>query len=109
MINDEADEVIEELFKSPKNRYQDNLESMKGKEFVFEYVHLLYYKWHKRNPNCGGSHIDSPDWIKNKKATVNPTNKKDSKCFQYAVTVALNQEEIKIDPQKINKWSLINR
>ena len=44
IINDEADEVIEELFKSPKNRYQDNLESMKGKEFVFDYVHLLYYK-----------------------------------------------------------------
>ena len=29
MINDEADEVIEELFKSLKNRYQSNLESMK--------------------------------------------------------------------------------
>ena len=44
IINDEADEVIEELFKSLKNRYQNNLESMKGSEFVFDYVHLLYYK-----------------------------------------------------------------
>ena len=33
MINDEAEEVIEELFKSLKNRYQNNLESMKGTEF----------------------------------------------------------------------------
>ena len=35
MINDEADEVIKELFDSLKNRYQNNLESMKGGEFVF--------------------------------------------------------------------------
>ena len=47
MINDEADEVIEELFKLLKNRYQNNLESMKGSEFVFDYVHLSYYKYHK--------------------------------------------------------------
>ena len=46
MINDEADEVIKELFDSLKNRYQNNLESMKGSEFVFDYVHLLYYKCH---------------------------------------------------------------
>ena len=29
MINDEADEVIKELFDSLKNRYKNNLESMK--------------------------------------------------------------------------------
>ena len=51
ITNDEADEVIEELFKSLKNRYQNNLESMKGSEFVFDYVHLLYYKCHKINLN----------------------------------------------------------
>ena len=45
---------------------------MEGNEFVFDYVHLLYYKCHNINPNYGGSYIDSPDWIKNKKS-----NKKD--------------------------------
>ena len=34
MINDEADEVIKEIFDSLKNRYQNSLESMKGSEFV---------------------------------------------------------------------------
>ena len=29
-MNDKADEIIEELFDSLKNRYQNNLESMKG-------------------------------------------------------------------------------
>ena len=68
MINDEADEVIKELFDSLKNRYQNNLGLMKGSKFVLDYVHLLYYKFHKINPNHGGSYIDSPDWTKNKKS-----------------------------------------
>ena len=57
MINDEAVEVIE-LSNSPKNRYQNDLESMKGIEFVFDYVHLLYYKYHKINLKRGRSYID---------------------------------------------------
>ena len=70
-INHEADEVIKEFFESLKNRYQNNLQLMKGSEFVFNYVNLLYYKCHKINPNCGGSYIVSPDWIKNKKLKDN--------------------------------------
>ena len=95
MINDEADEVVKELFDSPKNRYHNNLELTKGSEFVFDYVHLLYYKCRKINPNCVGSYIDSSDWIKNKKPTINPINNKDNKCFQYDATVASNRGKIK--------------
>ena len=39
MINDKANEGIKELFDSLKNRYQNNWESTKGSEFVFEYLH----------------------------------------------------------------------
>ena len=76
MINDEADEAIKELFDSPKNRYQNNLESMKSSEFASNYFYLLYYKCHKINPNRGGSYIDSPDWIKNNKSTIIISTKK---------------------------------
>ena len=38
IINEEIDEIIEERFKSLKNRYQNNLEFMKGSQFVFDYV-----------------------------------------------------------------------
>ena len=103
MISDVTDEVIGKLFNSLKSRYQNNLQSMRGSDFTFDYVQLLYYKCHKINLNRGGSYIDSPDWIKNKKALINPINKKDNKCFQYAITVALNYEEIKKDPQRITK------
>ena len=44
MMNYKADEIIRELFDSLKIRYQNNLESMKGSEFAFDYVYLLYYK-----------------------------------------------------------------
>ena len=83
---------------------------MKGSAFVFDYIHLFYYKFHKVSPNRGGSHIDSPDWIKNKKAATNPINKKDNKCFQYAVTVILNHEQIGKYLDRITKIkSFINK
>ena len=102
--NDGAVEVIKELFDLlKKNRYRNNLEFMKRSEFVFDYIYLLYYKCHKMSPNRGGSYIDSPDWIKNKKTAINSINKKDNNCFQYAITVALNHEEMNKDPQRITK------
>ena len=83
-INEKADEVIEERFESLLNRYQIGLEtSMRGSDFIFDFVHLLYYKCHKINFKQGGSYIDSSDWIKTK-TPINPINKKDNKCFQYA-------------------------
>ena len=75
---------------------------MKGSLFVFDHAQLLYYKYHKINPNRGGL-LDSPDQIKKKKAAINPINEKNNKCFQYAVTVALNYEEIKKELQRITK------
>ena len=76
---------------------------MKISEFVFDDVHLLYYGCHKMNLNHGRPYADSPDWINNKKATINPINKSDNKCFQYALTVALNYEEIGKNPERITK------
>ena len=57
---------------------------MKGCEFDLDYFHLLHFKCHKIYPNHGGSYIDSPYCIKNKKAAINLINKKDNKCIQYA-------------------------
>ena len=76
---------------------------MKNGEFFFDYVQLLYDKCHKTNPNVGRLYIDSSDWIQNMKATTNPINKKDKECFQYAVTVTLNFDEIKKRSIKNNK------
>ena len=78
----DANDVIEKLFKSLCSRYQENLEtSMKESDFIFDSVQLMYYKCHKINFIRGSSYIDSPNWIKNKKATINSKNT-DDKCFQ---------------------------
>ena len=88
------------LLKLLKNFLNHSLIDIK---ILFNYVYLLYYKYHKVNVNCRGSYIDSPDWIKNKKAIINLNNKKYNKCLQYAVTVALNHEEIGKNSERITK------
>ena len=103
VIGIETDKIIEDLLDYFLQRYQKGLEeSMRGSEFVFDSVDSLYYKLHKISLNRGGSCIDSPKWLKNKKATINKKNN-DDKCFQYAITVVLNHEQIKKDPQRITK------
>ena len=39
----------------------------------------------------------SPKWLKDKKSSINPKNN-DYKCFQYAVTLALNLDKINGHP-----------
>ena len=55
-------------------------------KFVFDRDDLLHYILHKISLNRGGSYIDSPEWLKNKKKTINPKNY-DDEYFQYAITV----------------------
>ena len=55
MIYDNEDEVIEETFESFLKRYQISLEaSMRGSDFIFDYVHLLYQKYNKTSLDRGG-------------------------------------------------------
>ena len=77
----DANEVVDELFELLRSKYQGNLEtSIRGSDFIFDSVQLMYYNCHKVNCICGCSYIDSSDWIKKKKATIKPKNN-DDKCF----------------------------
>ena len=83
---------------------------MRGSDFIFDCVPLLYYKCHKINVKLGGSCINFNDQIKNEKAIINFIHKKYNKCFQYAITVQLNYEKhseriLKIKPF-IDKFNL---
>ena len=103
MTGSDTDEIIEELFESFLQRYEQNLEEkMKGSDFEFNGVNFLYYDFDKISLNRGGSYIDSPKWIKNKKSTINPKNN-DYKCFQYVVTLVLNLDKINKHPQRVSK------
>ena len=103
MIGDDNDDIIEELFKSFLQKYEENLQNnMRGSDFELDGVNFLYYDFNKISLNRGGSYIDSPKWLKNKKSTINPKNN-NYKCFQYAVTLALNLDNIDNYPERISK------
>ena len=65
MIGSETNEIIEDLFKSILQRYQEGLEeSMRGSEFIFDTADALYYDLNKISLSRGGSYIDSPKMAK---------------------------------------------
>ena len=73
-----------------------------GSEFTIDSVDLLYYHLNKISlGRKGRSYIDSPKWLKNKKATINPKNNDDN-CFQYAMIAALTHKQINNHPQRIS-------
>ena len=47
---------------------------MKGSDFEFDGVDFWYYDFNKISISRGGSYIDSPKWLKNKK--INNKSKK---------------------------------
>ena len=62
-----TNEIIRNLFNSILRRYQGGLhESMRGSEFVFDYVESLNYIFHKVDLKRSGSYIVIPEWLKNK-------------------------------------------
>ena len=68
MIRSETDEIIEHLFESFLQKYQEGLkEPMRGSEFVYDSIDILYYNLNKVSLSRGGSYIDSPKCLKNKK------------------------------------------
>ena len=102
MVGSDTSDVIKELFKSFLQRYQSLQEKMKGLDFDFDDVNLLYYDFNKINLNRGGSYVEFAKWIKDKKPKINPKSN-DYKCFQYAVFVALNHDKINNHPQRVSK------
>ena len=103
MSGSDTNEVIKLLFRSLLQKYQENLQNkMRGSDFEFDGVNLLYYNFNKISLNRRGSYTEPAKWIKDKKSIIDPKNN-DHKCFQYAVTLALNYVKTDGNPQKISK------
>ena len=103
MIGNETEEVAENLIMSILQKYQDNLQNkMKGSDFIFNGINYLYYDLNRMTVSKGGSYIESPKWLKDKKCCINQKNN-DNKCFQYAATLALNISSIDKHHQRISK------
>ena len=101
-LGNETDDIIKGLLNSFLNNYQkEEIILRNGSGFVFESVDLLSYHVHKTSLKRGKSYIKSPEWVLNKRATINPKNK-DNNCFQYSKSVALNHQNIGNHPERIS-------
>ena len=103
IIGSETEEVAENLIMSILEKDQDNLQNkMKGSDFIFNGINYLHYDFNRITISKGGSYIESPKWLKDKKYCINQKNN-DNKCFQYAATLALNINSINKHHQRISK------
>ena len=75
---------------------------MRGSEFISESADLLYYSLHKTRLKRRKSYIISPEWLRNKRATINPQIKDDNNCSQYAITVAVTHQNIENNLERIS-------
>ena len=100
-----TDKVIDKLFDILLQRFQEAKETSfgKGSEFIFENIDSLLYYFQKIDFNRSRSYIETPKWLKDKKATIDPKNTGDDNCFQYSINIALNHKNIGKDPQRISK------
>ena len=103
MSGDDTNEIIKLLFESFLQRFEENLQiKMRRSEFEFDVINFLDYNFNKTSIYRGGSYINSPKRLKDKKSTINLKNN-DYKCFQYTATLVLNRNRINKDPQRISK------
>ena len=101
-LGTETDDIIKGRINSFLNNYQkEEIILRNGSNFVFESVDLLTYHIHKTSMKRGNSYIKPSEWLINKRAAINP-KKKDDKCFQYSITVALNHQNIENHPERIS-------
>ena len=70
---------------------------------MFERIDLLEYHLHKTSLNRRSSYIKCDKWLKNKRVIINPKNTKNNNWFQYAITAALNYQNIDSHPERIYK------
>ena len=111
MNGSETEEITESLYRSLLQNYNDNLQKkMKGSDFVFNGINHFYYDFNRVSISKGGSYIESPKWLNDKKSIVNQKNN-DYKCFQYATTLVLNFDKATSHPERITKKlkSFINK
>ena len=118
----EVEEIVELTF-SPKSIRILNDEQIKheiddllpqAKDFIetaqsnssnlnFIKLDILYVNISKYVPYTGGSFIELPDKLKNKKCCINIQND-DEECLKWCILYHCNKEQIKKDPQRVGKY-----
>ena len=91
-----TEDVIDRFFNTLLQRFQLAQETShdRGSKFIPDSVELLYYHFQRIVIRRAESYIITPNRISSKKATKNPKNEKDNKCFQWSIISELNHNNI---------------
>ena len=104
MPSSNANKILEQLLSSLYEKFNDDLQlSRESSSFVYESVEECNIHFHKKDLRRVTSFIDTPEWLKHKKATINPQNVNNVYCFMYAATIALYHSELGKNPGRISK------
>ena len=104
MPSSNANKILEQLLSSLYEKFNDDLQlSRESSSFVYESVEECNIHFHKKDLRRVTSFIDTPEWLKHKKATINTQNVNNVYCFMYAATTALYHSELGKNPGRISK------
>ena len=110
-MGSKTENIIDTLFNTTLNKIQQATETSneRGSGFTRDSVGLLYYHFRRIDIRRGESYIMSPDWIANKKATINLKNEKYNACFKWSIIAGLNYNKIREkELKKLMKKIMIN-
>ena len=87
-MGSDTENVIDALFNTLLQNFQHIQE-------IPDSIEILDYEFQKIGIIRVESYIITLDWIASKKATINPKNENNNKCFQWSIIVGLNYNNIK--------------
>ena len=77
----DVDKVINDLYVSQLKSYENKSNQLRGSNFIFSNVDLTYLQVVKLKLKRVGTYVETPEWIINKNAIINPCNLNDIYCF----------------------------
>ena len=90
-----TNKLLGQLLTSLNEKFQDDLQlSGESSSFVYESVEECNIHFHKIDLRRGASFIDTPEWLKPKKVTINPQNVNNVYCFMDAATIAFYDRDL---------------
>ena len=95
----DINDLIQRMFAHVKTQVEDPRMPESG--FSLDKIMHLHINFHRLALTRGSSYVVFPEWLKSKKAVINPKNK-DEECFKWAVIAALHHKEIKHYPDGIS-------
>ena len=84
-------------------QYEIASNSLSSSDYKFHRIVSLDVEFNYLRYMRGGSYIELPSWLGNKKACINPKNIDDEECFKWAVIIVLHHIEIGSHPERITK------